>query len=101
MKIRKGDNVKIIAGKDRGKTGTVLTAMPTAGSLIIDGLNMFKKRTHPKKQGEKGQTVLVPRPLTASKVMLICSSCKQPTRVGNRVEGAKKVRYCKKCKATI
>ena len=101
MRLKKGDNVKILSGKDRGKTGVVLTAMPTEGKIVIDGLNVFKKRSRPKKQGEKGQTVLVPRPLTASKVALICSSCKEVTRVGSRLDGAKRVRYCKKCKATI
>jgi large subunit ribosomal protein L24 len=101
MRLKKGDNVKILSGKDRGKTGAVLHAMPTEDRVVIDGLNLFKKRSRPKKQGEKGQTVLVPRPLTAAKVALICSSCKEATRVGIRIEGAKKVRYCKKCKATI
>ncbi len=99
MKLKKGDNVKILSGKDRGKTGTVLHAMPNADKLVIDGLNVFKKRSRPRNQGEKGQTVLVPLPLPASRVMLICSSCKLPTRVGFRIDGAKKVRYCKKCKA--
>jgi large subunit ribosomal protein L24 len=101
MKLHKGDNVKVLAGKDRGKTGKVLYAMPEEGKIVIDGLNVFKKRSKPRKQGEKGETVLVPRPMQASKVMLICSSCKEVTRIGSRLEGAKKVRYCKKCKATI
>lgn len=101
MKLHKGDNVKILSGKDRGKTGTVLRALTAEGRIVIDGLNVFKKRSRPKKQGEKGQMVLVPRPMPASKVMLICASCKEPTRVGSRMEGAKKVRYCKKCKSTI
>lgn len=101
MKLKKGDNVKVLSGKDRGKTGVVLRAMPNDDKIVIDGLNVFKKRSKPKKQGEKGQMVLVPRPLGAAKVMLICSSCKEATRVGFRVEGAKKVRYCKKCKANI
>lgn len=99
MNIKKGDNVKILSGKDRGKTGIVLAAMPTSDKISIDGLNVFKKRSRPKKQGEKGQTVLVPRSMPASKVMLICSNCKQPTRVGFRSEGGAKLRYCKKCKA--
>lgn len=99
MKLKKGDSVKILSGKDRGKTGTILHAMPNADKVVIDGLNVFKKRSRPRNQGEKGQTVLVPRPLPASRVMLVCSSCKRPTRVGFRVDGAKKVRYCKKCKA--
>lgn len=99
MKLHKGDNVKILSGKDRGKTGTVLRALPEEDKIVIDALNVFKKRSRPKKQGEKGQTVLVPRPLPASKVMLICSNCKTPTRVGYRMEDENKVRYCKKCKA--
>ena len=101
MKIIKGDTVKIISGKDRGKTGTVLHAFPAADKIIIDGLNLVKKHSRPRKQGEKGHMVSVPRPLGVSKVMLICASCKEPTRVGSRMDGARKVRYCKKCKAKI
>jgi large subunit ribosomal protein L24 len=101
MKLHKGDNVKVLSGKDRGKTGTILRAMPEEDKIVIDGLNVFKKRSKPRKQGEKGQTVLVPRPMPAGKVMLICPNCKQPTRIGNRIEGSKRVRYCKKCEVTI
>ena len=100
MHIKKGDQVKIMSGKDRGKTGKVLHALPEAGRVIVDALNVFKKRSRPKKQGQKGETVLVPRPLPASRVMLICVNCKMPTRVGFRMDGPRKVRYCKKCKAT-
>ncbi len=101
MKIRKGDNVKVISGKDRGKKGVVLRAMPTTGKIVIEGLNMYKKHSRPQKQGEKGQLVDVVRPFSAAKVMLICPSCKEPTRVGSRMEGTRKARYCKKCKSII
>jgi large subunit ribosomal protein L24 len=101
MKLKKGDHVKIMSGKDRGKTGTVLIASPDADKIVIDGLNLFKKRSRPKKQGETGQIIQVARPMPASKVMLVCANCKQPTRVGYRVEGGTKTRYCKKCKANI
>ena len=101
MKLIKGDTVKIVSGKDRGKTGAIIRVLPELGKVIIEGLNLVKKHSRPRKQGEKGQMVSVPRPLTASKVMLVCSSCKEPTRVGGRMEGARKVRYCKKCKAKI
>ena len=101
MNIKKGDTVKISSGKDRGKTGTVLHAYPREERIIVDGLNIFKKRARPKQQGKKGEIVNVPRPLPASKVMLVCSNCKNPTRAGFRIEGPRKVRYCKKCKATI
>ncbi|HUC31395.1 MAG TPA: 50S ribosomal protein L24, partial [Candidatus Paceibacterota bacterium] len=86
---------------DRGKTGVILKASPVDDKITIDGLNVFKKRSKPRKQGEKGQIVAVSRPMAASKVMLICPNCKAPTRIGGRTEGNRKVRYCKKCKATL
>lgn len=101
MKLKKGDNVKILSGKDRGKTGVVLKAFPEDDRIQIEGLNVFKKRSKPRKQGEKGQIVAVSRPLAVSKVMIICPNCKAPTRIGGRMEGSRKVRYCKKCKAAI
>ena len=101
MKLHKGDTVKIMVGKDRGKTGKVLESMPAAGRVIVEGLNLIKKRTKPRKQGETGQTINLPRPLPASRVRLICPNCKHAVRVGFRMDGPKKVRYCKKCEATI
>ena len=88
MKLKKGDNVKIMSGKDRGKTGMILKAFPEDDRIMIDGLNVFKKRSKPRKQGEKGQIVAVSRPLAASKVMIICPNCKSPTRIGGRMEGS-------------
>ena len=96
MKLKKGDNVKILSGKDRGKTGVILKAFPETDRIMIDGLNVFKKRSKPRKQGEKGQIVAVSRPLAASKVMLICPNCKAPTRVGGRTEGSRKVALLQK-----
>ena len=90
----------MLSGKNRGKTGTVLAVFPGDDRISVDGLNVYKKRVRPKKQGQKGETVLVPRPFHASKAALVCSSCKKPTRVGHRSEGNRKVRYCKKCGAT-
>lgn len=101
MKIKKGDQVKIISGKDRGKTGSVLTAFPEEGRVTVEGLNLYKKRVRPRKAGQKGEVVNVPRPLAASKVMLVCKNCKQPTRAAHRFEGDEKVRYCRKCATVI
>lgn len=101
MKIKKGDTVKILRGKDRGKTGPVLHAFPTELRVTVEGANLMKKRVRPKRQGQKGETVLVPRSLAISNVMLICPSCKKPTRVGSRMEGETKVRFCKKCDARV
>ncbi|HUZ93097.1 MAG TPA: 50S ribosomal protein L24 [Candidatus Paceibacterota bacterium] len=99
MNIRKGDTIKILQGKDRGKTGKVLSAHPEDGRIVVEGLNVYKKRSRPKKQGQKGETVLVPRAFPASKAALVCGSCKAAARVGFHVEGNAKVRYCKKCGA--
>ncbi len=102
MKLKKGDQVKIISGKDRAKTGTVLRVFPKDALVTVEGLNLYKKRTKPTRQGQKGEVVLVPRPISSSKVMLVCKNCSKSTRVGYRVEGEdKKVRFCKKCEASI
>jgi len=102
MKIKKGDNVKIMSGKDRGKTGTVLMAFPERNAVIVENLNTFKKRSKPKRQGETGQIVNVSRPLPASKVQIVCANCKTATRIGYRIESnGHKARICKKCQATL
>lgn len=101
MRIKKGDHVKIIAGKDRGKTATVTRAFPKDGKIIVEGVNLYKKRVKPKRGGQKGETVLVPRPLYASNAMLVCPNCKVPARIGYHFESNQKVRYCKKCGARI
>ncbi len=102
MDIKKGDQVKIMTGKDRSKTGTVLRVLPQDDRLVVEGLNLYKKRARPKTAGEKGEMVALPRSLHASNVMLVCASCKRPTRVGHRADGkGKKNRVCKKCKAIL
>ncbi len=101
MKIKKGDRVKIISGKDRGKTGQILKVFPEDGRISVEGLNLYKKRVRPKRAGQKGGTGMVPRPLFASRAMLVCAACKKSTRIGHRFEGDQKIRYCKKCKASI
>lgn len=99
MNIKKGDQVKIISGKDRNKFGSILHVFPENNKVTVEGLNLFKKRSKPKKQGQKGEMVLVPRPLSVSKVMLVCKSCKKTIRAGYRFDGAQKVRFCRKCQA--
>lgn len=97
MHIKKGDNVKIITGKDRGKSGVVSAVLLHDEKIVVDGVNMYKKRARPKRQGEKGEIISVARPLAISNVMLVCSNCKQRTRAGIRMQAEKKERYCKKC----
>jgi len=97
MKIRKGDTVLIISGKDRGKRGKVLEVLPKENRLLVEGVNLRKKHQRPKKSGEKGQIVTMPSFISISNVKLICSKCGKATRVGYKIEKEVKVRICKKC----
>ncbi|MEK7520359.1 MAG: 50S ribosomal protein L24 [Patescibacteria group bacterium] len=98
MKIKKDDNVVVITGKDRGKTGKVLQVLPRAEKVVVQALNMRTLHRRPRRQGEKGQTLSKESPLAASNVMLVCGKCARPTRVGYRVdESGKKSRICKRC----
>jgi len=101
MKIKKGDTVKIIVGKDKGKSGKVTKVIPQDNKVLIDGLNLFKKSVKPKKQGEKGQIVSMPRAINSSNVMMVCPNCKNAVRVGYIIDGDDKKRICKKCQSRI
>lgn len=101
MKIRKGDNVLVTAGKDRGKKGKVAKVFPQDDMVLIEGILMRRKHIRPKRQGEKGQTVQVPTPLHVSNVELFCAKCSKGVRVGHRTETGKKIRVCKKCKNPV
>lgn len=109
MNIKKGDKVKIIAGKDKGKTGKVLQVFSSKNKASIEGLNLLIKHMRPRRQGEKGQRIEFPAPLNLSNTMLVCTKCDKPTRVGHKnielqAEGkkkTKKIRVCKKCKQAI
>lgn len=103
MAIKKGDKVKMLSGKDRGKTGKVSSVLVKAEEkkVIVEGLNKIKKHQRARKQGQKGQIVEVERSVAISTVQLVCSGCGKPTRVAHKKEGQTKVRICKKCGAQI
>jgi len=101
MKIKSGDTVLIIAGKDKNKSGKVTEVFPKNNKIIIEGLNIIKKHVRPKKQGEKGQRVEVPRAIDVSNVQIVCSKCKKATRIGHKIMGQDKIRICKKCSQEI
>ena len=111
LKIRKGDVVHILSGKDRGKEGRVLDATPRDRKVIVENLNIVKKHTRPRPlanasrvggtQMSEGGIIEKAAPLPVSRVMLVCPVCKRPTRVGieireTKAEGRKKVRVCKR-----
>ncbi len=101
MKIKKGDQIQIIAGKDKGKAGKVLRVIPGNLRIVVEGLNLIKKHMKPKKGGEKGQRIEVPASINISNVMLVCPKCGKLTRVGFKVNKEDKLRICKKCKSEI
>jgi len=101
MKIKKGDQIQIIAGKDKGKAGKVLRVIPGNLRIVIEGLNLIKKHMKPKKGGEKGQRIEVPASINISNVMLVCPKCGKLTRVGFKVNKKDKLRICKKCKSEL
>ncbi|OGZ67679.1 MAG: 50S ribosomal protein L24 [Candidatus Staskawiczbacteria bacterium RIFCSPHIGHO2_02_FULL_34_9] len=101
MKIKKGDNVLVISGKDKGKTGKVLRSIPKEARILVEGANLKQKHLKPKKQGEKGQVVKSPASLDVSNVKILCPKCQKPARIGYKITNGKKVRICKKCKSEI
>lgn len=101
MKILKGDSVKVLIGKDRSREGEVIRTFPKKNLILVKGLNLFKKHLK-STQNQKGGIIEKERPLLASKVALICPSCKKSTRVGYQVDKlGDKYRFCKKCHQLI
>ncbi len=100
-KLKKGDLVKVIAGKDKGKTGKIISFLPKKNRLIIEGVKIIKK--HEKAtQTSKGGIIEKEAPIDISNVMLICPHCNKPTRISSKIlDDGIKVRVCKKCKETI
>ncbi len=99
-KVKKGDQVQVMAGKDTGKTGRVLKIKRDSGRVLVEGLNMVKKARKPRAQGEKGAIVEIEAPIDISNVQVLCKKC-GPTRVGIKVDGDSKVRICRKCGETL
>jgi large subunit ribosomal protein L24 len=101
MKVKKGDTVLIISGKDKGRKGKIITALPKEGRVVVEGLNLRKKHSKPKKSGEKGQIIQIPASIDVSDIMVICPKCAKASRLGFKIEGKNKYRVCKKCGSEI
>lgn len=91
--------MRVIAGKDRGASGTVLHAYPQRDSVVVDGLNMRKRHIRPRRAGQKGEIIQVAYPMHVSNVQLVCGSCGKATRVARMRKETGVVRVCKKCSA--
>ena len=109
MKIKTGDKVKLLSGKDKGKSGKVLQVFNKEERVVVEGLNLLIKHQRPRRQGQSGQRIQFPAPIAVSSVALICPKCGATTRIGYKLEktnnekGKKiaKNRICKKCKEVI
>ncbi len=105
LKVKKGDNVYILSGNDKGKTGKVLSVNPKNSTVIVEGIAVATKHKKPRGVKEQGGILHIEAPIDASNVMVVCDSCKKPTKVGAKVTGegkdAVKVRVCKKCGAEL
>ena len=102
MKLKKGDRVRVLTGKDRGKEGEVMRALPQSDKVIVDGVNIAKKHQRATRQMQQGGIIDKDMPIPAANVALICPSCKAATRVGYRFDNdGNKVRICRKCKGDI
>ena len=101
MKVKKNDTVLVITGKDAGKTAKVLTALPKANKVIVDGVNVQKKHKKARSAQEVSAIQNQSGPIDVSNVMVVCPTCNKATRVAYQVEGDKKVRICKKCNASL
>lgn len=96
MKIHKGDQVEIIAGKDKGKQGSVLRIFPATERVLVKGANMVKRHRKARREGEKGERVEMEASIHVSNVALLCPETNKPTRVGYRYDGGEKVRFAKR-----
>lgn len=97
MKLRKSDLVLVISGDDRLKKGKIVKVLPAENKVLVEGVNIIKKHVKPKRNGEKGQIVQIAKPISISKVKLICPKCNAVSRVGYAVNAENKNRVCKKC----
>ena len=101
MKIKKGDNVQVLSGNDKGKTGEVLEVNPKTDKIIVKDVNIRKKHVKARKQGEESGILSVECAIPSSKVNVVCSKCGKATKVGYSIEKDQKVRVCKKCGAKL
>ncbi|NYE57953.1 50S ribosomal protein L24 [Carboxydothermus ferrireducens] len=98
LKVKKGDTVLVIAGKDKDKKGKIVQVLPKENRVVVEGVNIVKRHTRPNPKLPQGGIVEKEAPIHVSNVMVICPSCGKPTRVGKKfLADGKKIRVCKKC----
>jgi large subunit ribosomal protein L24 len=101
MRIKKGDNIKVLRGKDRGKTGKVLRVFPSKDKVLVENINLVKRHKKSRRAGEQSERITVSMPINVANVQFICPKCSKPTRLGKKIVDKKNVRVCKKCEAEV
>ena len=101
MKIKKGDNVLIISGKDLGKRGRVERVFPNLNKVMVVGVNIAKHHLKPSRKNPHGGIIDKPTPIDASNTIIICPRCGRPSRVGKKITANNKIRICRKCKESL
>ena len=102
FRIRKGDTVEVVAGRDRGQRGTIERVVPSSGNVVVEGINVRKRHTRPRAVGQPAGIIEFKAPLDASNLMLVCPHCADRTRVGYRIASdGHKTRHCKKCNESV
>jgi large subunit ribosomal protein L24 len=102
MKLHTGDTVKVVRGKDNGRTGKIEKVFPKEAKVIVEGVNQYKRHVKGRMQGQKSEIITLTKPLPVSNVMLQCPKCKKTARVGYKIlKDGNKTRVCKKCNAEI
>lgn len=101
MKLKKGDQVKVRSGKDKGKTGKVEKVYSKENKILVAGINEYKRHVKAQTQTQKSEIITIIKPLPLSAVSLVCPNCKKETRVGFKIDGDEKLRICRKCKKKI
>lgn len=101
MKIKKGDTVKVVRGKDKGKQGLVDSVFVKENKVLVVGVNQYKRHIKARSKGEKSEIQTITKPLPVASVMFLCPKCDQTARLGYMLQTDKKVRICKKCEESI
>jgi large subunit ribosomal protein L24 len=101
MKLKKGDLVKVVLGKDKGKQAKIEKILPKIDKILVTGVNQYKRHLKARAQGQSSEIVTITKPLSSQNVALICPHCKLQTRIGFKIEKNGKIRVCRKCEKKI
>ena len=101
MKLKKGDQVAVVRGKDSGKKGTVEKVFSKEAKVVVEGVNQYKRHIKSRMPGQKSEIITLTKPMAIANVQLICPKCKKPTRIGFKMLKDEKVRICRKCGAEL